>query len=78
MSFKVGQDDFVVDDDQMKLKHAVHLTNISSGRGKAGAFIGCSEMTFIVAFYEDHCEEVKKLVDGRVEVWKKKETTENY
>ena len=62
----------------MQLKHAVHLKNISAGGGSAGALIGCSQMTFIIAFYDEHCEEVMKIVDGRVGKWQEQETKESY
>ena len=62
----------------MKLEHAVHLKNRTSRRGKAGAFIGCSEMTFIIALYEDNRNEAGALVDRRVATWKSDETAESY
>ena len=57
----------------MGLKHAVRLTNKTSGKGKAGAFVGCSDMTFIIAFYDGHANEVRDVVDRRVGLWKEEE-----
>ena len=53
----------------MKLEHAVHLKNTSSDDGKAGAFIGCSEMSFIIALYDNNRKVASELVDNRVAYW---------
>ena len=64
---RIGNDTYVVHNNQMKLDHAVQLKNTSSRGGKAGAFIGCSEMSFIIALYEVNRKVASELVDGRVE-----------
>ena len=77
-SFRIGNDTYVVHDNQMKLEHAVHLKNTSSVDGEAGAFIGCSEMSFIIALYDDNRKVASELVDSRVSFWKSSEHVGSY